>query len=90
MLGRFENQYFNRPLSQGFVSLYTGKTITMITGALLGLFLPIFLYELFNQNFQMVIFYYGVAALLYGITVTFGGKLLNRFGFRRALRLSVV
>lgn len=90
MLGKFEKKYFDQPLSQGFVSLYTGKVIVMITGALLGLFLPIFLYELFDQNFQIVMAYYGIAALAYGITVPFGGKFLNRFGFRKALRLSVI
>jgi len=90
MWGKLEKKYFDRPLSQGFVSLYTGKVIIMITGALLGLFLPIFLYELFDQNFQMVMVFYGIAALVYGTTVSFGGKFLNRFGFRRALRLSVV
>jgi hypothetical protein len=46
-----EKKYLDRPLSQGFVSLYTGKTIAMVVSALLGLFLPIFLYELFNKNF---------------------------------------
>jgi MFS family permease len=85
-----EKKYLDRPLSQGFVSLYTGKTITMVASALLGLFLPIFLYELFNKNFQAVIIYYGLGFLLYGLTVSFGAKFLNKFGFRKSLRLSVI
>lgn len=90
MLQSLERKYFDVPLSQGFVSLYTGKTISLIASALLGIFLPIFLYELFNKNFQAVIIYYGIGYLLYAVSVTVGGRFLNRFGFRKALRVSVI
>jgi len=90
MLEKLEKQYFDKPLSQGFVSLYTGRTIMMIGGAFLGLFLPVFLYELFNQNFVAVILYYGIGYFVYGITITFGAKFLNRFGFKKALQVSVI
>ncbi|MFH1978792.1 MAG: MFS transporter [Patescibacteria group bacterium] len=86
----FGRKYFDGKISHGFVSLYVGKTIVMITGGLLGLFLPVFLFNLFNQNFQHVIIFYGVGYLLYGITVFLGVRFLNKFGFRRALRLSVI
>lgn len=86
----FKNQrYFDGEVSHGFVSLYTGRTIIMIGSGFLGLFLPIFIYNLFNQNFQYVILYYGLASLIYIITIAFGAQLLNKFGFRRALRASV-
>lgn len=90
MWRKLEKKYFDRPLSHGFVSLYTGKAVVMFTSALLGIFLPIFLYELFNQNFQAVVIYYGVGYFLYAITLTIGARFLNRFGFRRALRTSVI
>lgn len=90
MFQSLEKKYFDLSLSRGFVSLYTGKTILMIASALLGIFLPIFLYELFDQNFQAVIIYYGIGYFLYGITLTIGAKFLNKFGFRKALQTSVV
>jgi len=90
MFGGLEKKYFDKPLSQGFVSLYTGRTIMMIGGALLGLFLPIFLYELFNQNFIAVVIYYGIGYFIYGITITLGAKFLNKFGFKKALQVSVI
>jgi len=83
-------KYFDRPLSQGFVSLYTGKTIILIAAGLLGIFMPIFLYELFDQNFSAVAIYYGVGHLIYALIVTVGGKFLNKFGFRKALQVSVI
>ena len=85
MLGK---SYFDGKISRGFVSLYTAKTIVMIATGLLGIFLPIFLYNLFDKNFQYVVLYYGITYLLYGIFVGLGAIFLNKFGFRRALRIS--
>ena len=85
MLGK---NYFDGKISRGFVSLYMAKTIVMIATGLLGIFLPIFLYNLFDKNFQYVVLYYGVTYLLYGIFVGLGAIFLNKFGFRRALRIS--
>lgn len=81
--------YFEGKITYGFVSLYTGKLIVMIATGLLGIFLPIFLFNLFNQNFQYMVFYFGAGFLLYSLTVALGAGFLNRFGFRRALRISV-
>jgi len=89
MFQSLSKKYFDTPLSQGFVSLYTGKTIVMVAMALLGMFLPIFLYELFDKNFSSVVLYYGVGYFLYGLLVTISVRFLNKFGFRRSLRVSV-
>ncbi len=82
-------KYFEGEISHGFVSLYTGKLIVMVATGLLGMFLPIFLFNLFNQNFQYVVLYFGIGHLLYGTLVALGTGFLNGFGFRRALRISV-
>ncbi|HDH04007.1 MAG TPA: MFS transporter [Candidatus Campbellbacteria bacterium] len=84
-----QKKYFDGEISHGFVSLYTGKTIVMIATGLLGMFLPIFLYNLFGQNIQSTFIYYVLGYFFYGLFAAFGAKFLNRFGFRRALRLSV-
>lgn len=81
--------YFDGEVSPGFVSLYTGKTIVMISTGLLGLFLPIFLYDLFGKNLKHVAFYFLVGHALYILTLFFCARFLNNFGFRRALRTSV-
>lgn len=61
----------------------------MISMALLGLFMPIFLFELFKSDFKTVFIYYGIGFVLYGLTVAIGAQFLNRYGFRRALQTSV-
>jgi YQGE family putative transporter len=81
--------YFDGKISHGFVSLYTGKTIVMIASGLLGIFLPIFIYNLFGQNFKYTALYFAAGYFLYVVTLFFGVKFLNKFGFRRALRISV-
>ena len=82
------NRYFDDKISHGFVSLYTGKMIVMIGTGLLGIFLPIFLFNLFDKNFQLTILYFGTGYILYALFVAFGTGFLNKFGFRRALRIS--
>ncbi len=81
-------KYFDKRLSRSFMSLYMSKAIMMVGTGLLGMFIPIFLYELFDNNFQYVMFYFGGGYLLYALTLGFGVKVLNKIGFKSALRLS--
>lgn len=81
--------YFDGRVSHGFVSLYTGKTIVMIAAGLLGLFLPIFIYNLFGKNFQYTALYFALGSFFYMVAVALGAKFLNTFGFRRSLRISI-
>ncbi len=89
MLFSFNKKYFDKPLSHGFVSLYTGRTIALISMGLLGLFMPIFLFELFGNNIQMTFTFYGIGFISYGLIVAIGAKFLNRYGFKKALQTSV-
>lgn len=82
------SHYFDGSVSHGFVSLYSSKSIVSIAGGLLGIFLPIFLYELFDKNFQYVASYYLIGNLSFAATIAIGTKFLNKFGFRKALRVS--
>ena len=82
-------KYFKGRISHGFVALYSSRMVIRISGALLGLFLPIFLYELFQFEFKYVIYYYLVGHLLYGTFVAWGAKYLNKVGLRRSLRISI-
>lgn len=86
---KLEKRYFNKELSQGFLLLITARTIVYMAIGLLGLFLPIFLYELFNYNFQYMVLYFGIGYFLYALFVPIGAKFLNYFGFRRGLRVSI-
>jgi len=83
-------KYFTGDVPGSFVALFSGKTITGISGTLLGLFLPIFIYNLLGDNISQLMLYYGLISLVYAITIIPGAKFLSRFGWRRALMWSVV
>jgi MFS family permease len=80
--------YFEKRLSHGFVSLFSSKAIINIAAGLFGVFLPIFLYNLFKESISSVAMFYLISSLIYGLVVAFGAKFLNKFGFRRALKWS--
>lgn len=85
-----DTKYFDGKISHGFVSLYTSKTFIRVAVGLLGIFVPIFLYESLDKNFTYVAIYYLAGFFLYAITVAFGAQFFNKFGFRRALQLGSV
>jgi len=81
--------YFSDKVSRGFVAIYTARMIMRITPAMLGLFLPLFLYEIFEFEFRYVIYYYLAGHFLYAVLLPWGCKYLNRIGLRRSLRIGV-
>lgn len=83
-------KYFDGKLSHGLVSLLTSSVITNIAGGFFGVFLPIFLYKLFEENITLVILYYLASQVLYLIFLPLGARILNKFGFRHSLQLSTV
>ncbi len=87
----FKNKkYLDKGLSQGFLSLYIGKMIIQLASGIGSLFLPIFLYKVYSFNFSYVIYFYIINNLAYLFLVPYGAKFLNKFGFRKSLRLSVI
>ncbi|PIX56875.1 MAG: hypothetical protein COZ48_03915 [Candidatus Yonathbacteria bacterium CG_4_10_14_3_um_filter_43_12] len=59
--------------------------VMAISTGLLGVFLPIFIYNLSDGNVPLVMAYYAVASGVYLFLVVFGAQFLNKFGFRKAL-----
>ena len=82
--------YFNSKLSSGFVALFSGRMIQFAAGGLVGLFLPIYLFINMGYRIEYVMLWYLVGHFAYLALVPLSAQFLNRFGLRRALRLSVV
>lgn len=80
----------NKEKRQGFLGLYFGRVVMAISGGLLGVFLPIFLYNILDGNIPLVMAYYAVPTIIYFFLVAFGAQFLNRFGFRKALILATL
>ena len=75
---------------RGFMGLYWGRVIMTVSGGLLGVFLPIFLYNLFDKNIHAVVLYYVLGSLVYMILAPLGVQFLNKFGFRKSLVVSTI
>lgn len=82
-----EQTYTSRELRRGFFGLYFGRMAMSIANGLIGIFLPIFLYNLLDRNVSLIMMYYGICGALYVLLVAFGAQFLNKFGFRKALIL---
>src|SRR3989344_131236 len=78
----------NKEKRRGFLGLYFGRMVMAISTGLLGVFLPIFLYNIFDGNIALVMSYYAIATGVYLFLVAFGAQFLNKFGFRKALVLA--
>ncbi|MHB1118185.1 MAG: MFS transporter [Minisyncoccota bacterium] len=85
-----EHELTEQEKKRGFLGLYFGRVITTISTALLGIFLPIFLYGLFEHNIHAVLVYYFIAGFVYMLLVAKGAQFLNKFGFRRALVVGTI
>lgn len=72
--------------SSGFVELFVAKRLIQgAASALLGIFVPIYLYELAGQQFYIVGLFYALLSLLYVLFLVPGMYAANRIGFSHAL-----
>jgi len=82
-------RYFSSKPGSSIVSLITFRGILGLATGLVGIFLPIFFYEIFSQNIFYLILFYGLASLAYALVAAPAAILFNRFGWRRALITSI-
>ena len=85
-----KHKYLKGNISRGFHSLYSSRMILRLAISLLGLFLPIFLYEVFDYHFEYVVYYYLISYFLYLVLIGWGAQYLNKIGLRRSMRISIV
>ncbi len=89
-MGLFKRRYLETKLSPGFIALYSGKTIVQFAYSMGNLFVPIFLYKFFHFQLKYVLLFYFVTSFAYASLVGLSAQFLDKVGFRRSLRLSVI
>ena len=73
----------------GFTKLFISKRLIHgAAAALLGIFVPIFLYETTGQSFYIVGGYYALLSFFYALLLVPGMYIANRIGFSHALVVS--
>jgi hypothetical protein len=85
----FRPKYLSGRLSSGLVSIYSSRIILSIASSLMGLFLPIFLFQLFDYKLSYTLIYYLIDYSLYASFVALGAKFsLNKIGIKTAIIIS--
>lgn len=85
------NKYLRKSLTANFKMIYLSR-VTLNSGAqLMGLFLPIFLFQFFGLKLYWVLIYYLVNDLLFFTLMALGcSYFINRHGIKKSLQISVI
>lgn len=91
MLREIKNKLVKKNLTHNFRMIYFSRITVNSATQLMGLFLPIFLYQFFALSLFWVIVYYLISDLLYASLVAVGCRqIMNRLGIKRSLQISVL
>ncbi len=86
-----QNRFHKGEEDSSFLKLFVAKQLVQGAAvALLGIFMPIFLYEVSGNNFEVVGSYYAAISLMYILLLAPGMKAVNRFGFSVALAVGAI
>jgi MFS family permease len=81
-------KYFDGKINKGFLALLTSMSIMYIVSGLLGIFGPIFIYQILDENLQLLLLFVSITGFLFLPFVSIGMKFVNKVGFKRALQTS--
>lgn len=89
MIFHLVEDYKKLHFSQGLLSLWSGKVLLDFSLNVFGLFLPIVLYQVYN-NTDLLIAWYISHSLGYFLLAPLGGRLMNKIGIRKSLYIGVL
>jgi len=81
-------KYFDGHVRQGFLSILISRTMLFIVSGLLGVFVPLFIYQLFDNSVEVAVLFYGAVSLAFVLFLAFGVRFVDKIGFRRSLQVS--
>jgi uncharacterized membrane protein YuzA (DUF378 family) len=79
--------YFSEKIDSNLQKIYLHRIITAVAVQLAGIFSIIFLYQLFENSHQMVIFFYLLLGLTTVIFLPFLGYFINYFSYKTSIIL---
>ena len=75
--------------SFNIIFLFLNNLTWGFASGMIWLFLPIFLFEKFNYSISKVIIFYLIAAVLYGVLVPVGARIMTKIGLKKSLILAM-
>jgi len=76
-------------LSFDILALFSNQLVWGFAAAMVGLFLPIFLFEKLNRSVQNVLIFYIIGFALFGLLVPIGAKVMSKLGLKKTLIISI-
>ena len=77
-------------LSFDLKALYFNRFLQLAAASLLGLFLPIFLFEELGRSIQNVLIFYILSYLLVGLFIPLGAKIMSKIGLKPSMILGTI
>lgn len=77
-------------MSKGLTAILISKLLLFVVGGLLGVFVPIFMYQQLGASVSATMWYFGIASLVFWISMPIGARFVDKIGFKYALILSAV
>ncbi len=85
----FNKIHIHIPVPKDIFALLANRSLLRLGFGLTGVFVPIFLYELLGGSLYLLLAIYILFYLTLGILVPAGSKLLNTFGIKKILLMSI-
>ena len=82
-------QYFSFRLQQEVKDLYVSAGIADIALAAMLVFEPIYMYEALQISIVQILLFFAAVYAWYIVLIPFGGKITARFGYRKAMVVSI-
>jgi YQGE family putative transporter len=86
---KFSDLFDHPKLSFDVLALFSNQLIWGFATGMVGLFLPIFLFEKFNRSVQNVLIFYIISFTLFGLLVPIGARIMSKVGLKRTLIISI-
>jgi MFS family permease len=81
--------YFSKDVRKDVTELYRASAVSNFALALVGLFEPIFLYNVLHYTVPQVLLFTAIVYAVYIVGIPFGGKIASSYGYRHSIALSV-
>jgi len=85
-----EKFYLKEKIRPSLMALYLNRVVQAACFGFFSIFIPIFLYQKFNNSLEIVLIYFILSYATYALTVVFGAKIMSRIGLRNSMVISVV
>lgn len=80
--------YLKPKFSGELIALFSTELIKGLGWGMIGLFLPIFLYEQFG-SFQKLLIYYIFSSFYFILTVSLGARMMSKIGMKKSMLISL-